>query len=94
VSAVTKSWLPFLTAMLGVHTDEERWACVRIAAIDGEARTISFDVTVWKLPTDPRSVDPARPDQARLVGEDHELGPVAGGQLGHGAAHVGLGGHR
>jgi hypothetical protein len=36
-----------------VHTDEERWAYVRIAAIDGEARTISFDVTVWKLPTDP-----------------------------------------
>lgn len=36
-----------------VHTDEERWAYVRIAAIDGEARTVSFDVTVWKLPTDP-----------------------------------------
>jgi hypothetical protein len=36
-----------------VHTDEERWAYVRIAAIDSEARTISFDVTVWKLPTDP-----------------------------------------
>jgi hypothetical protein len=36
-----------------VHTDEERWAYVRIAAIDSEANTISFDVTVWKLPTDP-----------------------------------------
>ena len=36
-----------------VHTGEERWAYVRIAAIDTEARTISFDITVWKLPTDP-----------------------------------------
>jgi hypothetical protein len=36
-----------------VHTNEERWAYMRIAAIDTEARTISFDVTVWKLPTDP-----------------------------------------
>ena len=36
-----------------VHTNDERWAYVRIAAIDSEARTISFDVTVWKLPTDP-----------------------------------------
>jgi hypothetical protein len=36
-----------------VHTNEERWAYVRIAAIDDEARTVSFDVTVWKLPTDP-----------------------------------------
>jgi cell division protein FtsB len=36
-----------------VHTDEERWAYVRIAAIDTEARTISFDVTVWKLASDP-----------------------------------------
>jgi hypothetical protein len=35
------------------HTDEERWAYVRIAGIDTEARTISFDITVWKLPTDP-----------------------------------------
>ncbi|HET8619951.1 MAG TPA: hypothetical protein VFM27_13380 [Acidimicrobiales bacterium] len=36
-----------------VHTNEERWAYVRIAAIDTEARTISFDVTVWKLASDP-----------------------------------------
>jgi hypothetical protein len=36
-----------------VHTDEGRWAYVRIAAIDPEARTIAFDVTVWKLPSDP-----------------------------------------
>lgn len=36
-----------------VHTDEERWAYVRIAAIDTEARTISFEVTVWKLASDP-----------------------------------------
>lgn len=36
-----------------VRTDEERWAYVRIAAIDTEARTISFDVTVWKLASDP-----------------------------------------
>jgi hypothetical protein len=36
-----------------VHTEEDRWAYVRIAAIDTEANTISFDVTVWKLPTDP-----------------------------------------
>ena len=36
-----------------VHTNEERWAYVRIAAIDTESRTMSFDVTVWKLPTDP-----------------------------------------
>lgn len=36
-----------------VHTSEERWAYVRIAAIDDEAHTVSFDVTVWKLPTDP-----------------------------------------
>jgi hypothetical protein len=36
-----------------VHTNQERWAYVRITAIDTEARTISFDVTVWKLPTDP-----------------------------------------
>lgn len=36
-----------------VHTDEGRWAYVRIAAIDTEASTMSFDIIVWKLPTDP-----------------------------------------
>lgn len=36
-----------------VRTGEDRWAYVRIAAIDPEARTIAFDVTVWKLASDP-----------------------------------------
>jgi hypothetical protein len=56
-STLPVGYLPEEQAVVGqqfcVHTDEERWAYVRIAAIDGEARTISFDVTVWKLPTDP-----------------------------------------
>jgi predicted peroxiredoxin len=34
---------------------------------------------------------PARPHQARLVGDDHELGPVPGPELDHGPADVGLG---
>jgi hypothetical protein len=34
-----------------IHTSNDRWAYVRIAAIDEE--TMSFDITVWKLPTDP-----------------------------------------
>jgi cell division protein FtsB len=38
---------------LCVRTDEGRWAYVRIAAIDTDASTISFDVVVWKLPSDP-----------------------------------------
>lgn len=38
---------------LCVRTGEGRWAYVRIAAIDTEARTMSFDITVWKLPSDP-----------------------------------------
>ena len=36
-----------------VRTGEDRWAYVRIAAIDPEARTIAFDVSVWKLASDP-----------------------------------------
>ena len=38
---------------LCVRTSEGRWAYVRIAAIDAAAETMSFDITVWKLPTDP-----------------------------------------
>ncbi|HZM30859.1 MAG TPA: hypothetical protein VFB77_10250 [Acidimicrobiales bacterium] len=56
-STLPVGYLPEEQAVVGqqfcVHTDEERWAYVRIAAIDSDARTISFDVTVWKLPTDP-----------------------------------------
>ena len=37
---------------------------------------------------------PAGADQAGLVGEDDELGPVAGAELDHRPAHVGLGGGR
>jgi regulator of replication initiation timing len=36
-----------------VRSGEGRWAYVRIAAIDTEAETISFDITVWKLTSDP-----------------------------------------
>jgi hypothetical protein len=36
-----------------VLTTEGRRAYVHIAAMDPEAETISFDVVVWKLPTDP-----------------------------------------
>jgi hypothetical protein len=38
---------------LCVRTSDDRWAYVRIAAIDHSARTMSFRITVWKLPTDP-----------------------------------------
>jgi hypothetical protein len=34
-----------------IQTSNDRWSYVRIAAIDQEA--MSFDITVWKLPTDP-----------------------------------------
>jgi hypothetical protein len=36
-----------------IQTSNSRWAYVRIAAIDEDAETMSFDITVWKLPTDP-----------------------------------------
>jgi cell division protein FtsB len=36
-----------------VRTSEDRWAYVKIAAIDRSARTMSFNIVVWKLPTDP-----------------------------------------
>ena len=36
-----------------VRTNEDRWGYVRIAQIHTEDRTVSFDVLVWKLPTDP-----------------------------------------
>ena len=38
---------------LCVRSGEGRWAYVRIASIDTEAKTISFEITVWKLPSDP-----------------------------------------
>jgi regulator of replication initiation timing len=38
---------------LCVRSNEGRWAYVRIADIDPENRRISFDVTVWKISTDP-----------------------------------------
>lgn len=38
---------------LCLRTSEDRWAYVQIAAIDSSARTMSFRITVWKLPTDP-----------------------------------------
>jgi hypothetical protein len=36
-----------------VKSSDGRWAHVRIAAIDRSARTMSFKIVVWKLPTDP-----------------------------------------
>jgi hypothetical protein len=36
-----------------VRSGEGRWAYVRIAAIDTEAETMSFDIVVWKLQSDP-----------------------------------------
>jgi hypothetical protein len=36
-----------------VRTNEDRWGYVRIAQISTDDRTVSFDVLVWKLPTDP-----------------------------------------
>jgi hypothetical protein len=38
---------------LCVRSDEGRWAYVRIVDIDPENDQISFEVTVWKLSTDP-----------------------------------------
>ena len=38
---------------LCVRSSDKRWAHVRIAAIDRSASTMSFDIVVWKLPTDP-----------------------------------------
>src|SRR5690606_2443296 len=40
------------------------------------------------------SAEPARPYQAGLVGQDDQLGAVAGAQFHHGPADVGLGGER
>jgi hypothetical protein len=36
-----------------VRSSEDRWARLRIAAIDTSANTMSFDIVVWKLPSDP-----------------------------------------
>jgi hypothetical protein len=36
-----------------VKSSDGRWAHVRIAAIDRSAKTMSFKIVVWKLPTDP-----------------------------------------
>jgi hypothetical protein len=36
-----------------ILTSNGRWAYVRIADIDADAETMSFDIVVWKLPTDP-----------------------------------------
>jgi hypothetical protein len=38
---------------LCVRSSDERWAHVRIAAIDRSASTMSFDIVVWKLSSDP-----------------------------------------
>jgi len=38
---------------LGVRSSDDRWAHVRIAAIDRSASTMSFDIVVWKLDSDP-----------------------------------------
>ena len=38
---------------LCVQTSDGRWAYVQITAIDRPARTMSFRIVVWKLPTDP-----------------------------------------
>jgi hypothetical protein len=38
---------------LCVSSSDKRWAHVRIAAIDRSASTMSFDVAVWKLASDP-----------------------------------------
>jgi len=38
---------------LCVRTSDGRWSYVQIAAIDHAARTMSFRILVWKLPTDP-----------------------------------------
>jgi hypothetical protein len=36
-----------------VQSSNGRWAYVRIADIDRDAETMSFDIVVWKLDTDP-----------------------------------------
>lgn len=36
-----------------VQTSDGRWAYVQLTAIDRSARTMSFKIVVWKLPTDP-----------------------------------------
>jgi hypothetical protein len=41
------------TQHLCVRSSDKRWAHVRIAAIDRSASTMSFDIVVWKLPSDP-----------------------------------------
>ena len=41
-----------------------------------------------------RAVSSTDADQARLIGDDHELGPVPCAEFGHGAVGVGLGGDR
>jgi hypothetical protein len=38
---------------LCVRSSDKRWAHVQIAAIDRSASTMSFDVVVWKLDSDP-----------------------------------------
>lgn len=38
---------------LCVRSSDDRWAHVRIAAIDRAASTMSFDIVVWKLDSDP-----------------------------------------
>jgi hypothetical protein len=39
---------------LCVRSSDKRWAHVRIAAIDRSAGTMSFDIVVWKLDSDPQ----------------------------------------
>jgi hypothetical protein len=54
---VTEGFLSTPQTVVGQHlcvlSNQGRWAYVHIAAIDTENRTMSFDVTVWKLSTDP-----------------------------------------
>jgi cell division protein FtsB len=54
---VTAQILPVTQTVVGQHlcvrSNEGRWAYVHIAAIDNENDTMSFDITVWKLATDP-----------------------------------------
>jgi hypothetical protein len=39
--------------MLCYQTSEGRWAYVHIVNLDDEARVATFEIVVWKLPTDP-----------------------------------------
>ena len=54
---VTESYLPPPQTVVGQHlcvrSNEGRSAYVHIAGIEPENGTISFDVTVWKISTDP-----------------------------------------